>query len=462
MKMNARATDGRFDTAHRLAGGLGAIAAHQDAEGLLRRAVMACLLWEDNFYEDGKLSADNIAELIPQVNPFTVAQIAIATRQEQKLRHTPIFIAREMARHPQHREHLGHVLPQILTRADMLTDFLALYWRDGKQPLAKQVKIGLKDAFERLDAYQLAKYDRKTAVKLRDVMKLVHPNPPNQEMAAIYRLLQNRQPLPAPDTWEVSLSAGSDKRQTWERLIVEKKLGALAFLRNLRNMEKVGVDRDVVRRGLDELNGRWLLPINYIAAAKYAPRYEKDLESLMLRSLGQLPKLAGKTIFVVDVSGSMSQRVSDKSEYTRLDVACAMAMLAVEICEDVVLYATAGSDGSRTHKTAVIPTRHGFGLVDTIKNAARDMGGGGIFTRQCLEYVKEQEPNGADRVIVFSDSQDCDHPYMRVPAPFGTRNYIVDISAHTRGVNYKGVWDAEVAGWSEHFLNYIQQYESAQ
>ena len=59
-----------------------------------------------------------------------------------------------------------------------------------------------------------------------------------------------------------------------------------------------------------------------------------------------------------------------------------------------------------------------------------------------------------------SDSQDCDAPHLQVPKPFGKRNYIVDVSAHTRGVGYDRVWTAEISGWSEHFLTYIAACEA--
>ena len=48
--------------------------------------------------------------------------------------------------------------------------------------------------------------------------------------------------LATPDTWEAALSSGADKREAWERLLREEKLGALALLRNLRNMRDVGVN----------------------------------------------------------------------------------------------------------------------------------------------------------------------------------------------------------------------------
>ena len=45
---------------------------------------------------------------------------------------------------------------------------------------------------------------------------------------------------------------------------------------------------------------------------------------------------------------------------------------------------------------------------------------------------------------------------------FGTYNYICDVSANTRGVNYRGRWIAEISGWSEHFLTYIAALEGLQ
>lgn len=442
----------------RLAGGYGPYAARQSKADLLRRAVYANLLWEMNFYESGEKIADRIKKLVPKVDPETVAEIAISARHDQKLRHVPLFLAREMARHPDHRKLLGKLLPRIIMRADELAEFMALYWdKKKKQPIAKQVKKGLARAFLRFDEYQLAKYNRDYDVTLRDVMFLVHPKPQTEEQERLFRALANDSLRP-PDTWEVNLSAGKSKRKTWERLIRERKMGALAFVRNLRNMENVGVDRSIIKLGFETINPRWLVPTNYLAAAKYAPRWEREIEELMFRGLSQAPKLAGLSIFVVDVSGSMGNHISRKSEYSRLDVACAMAILAAEMCETISIYATGGSDYARKHKTKLLRPRRGFALTDEIKKD--NLGGGGIFTRQCLEYIKEDCRCVPERIMVFSDSQDCDHPHKRIPAPFGKRNYIIDVSAHTRGIAYPSIWTAEISGWSEHFLKYVALTEN--
>lgn len=456
MKTNSKPADHRVDKISRLAGGYGTYAAKQDAEALLRRSVMACLLWEDNAYEDGKSIADNIKNLIPQVEPQKVFNIAVEARNKQKLRHVPLLIAREMARIDTHKGLVGALLPKIVKRADELTEFVAIYWKDGKQPLSKQVKTGLSEAFHNFDEYQFAKYNRDEQIKLRDVLFLVHPEP--RQNADLFKKIAD-DALTTPDTWEVSLSAGNDKKETWTRLINEGKIGALAFMRNLRNMEEVRVDRSVIQKGFETINPRWLLPLNYFAAVKYAPNWEREIEALMLRGYAQAPKLPGYTIFVVDVSGSMGSNISSKSDFTRLNAASAMALIASETCEHISIYATAGNDHTRIHKTEKVRPHRGFALCEEINKSAMYLGGGGIFTRQCLEYIKEHETEKPDRIIIFSDSQDCDLPERRVPNPFGVKNYIVDVSSNSKGINYEGVWTAEISGWSEHFLDYIFAYE---
>jgi hypothetical protein len=454
-KLNPTNQESSLFSSERLAGGFGMKAAQQDAYGLLRRAVLSCLLWEDLAYESG--NSDNIAALIPQVDPLLVAELAKEARHQQKLRHIPLYLASEMLKHPTHRPLVAGVLESVITRVDMITDFLAIYWKQGKQPLASQAKKGLSAAFNRFSEYAFAKYDRNAPIKLRDVMFLVHPKPePGKE--ELFKRIADRT-LEVPDTWEVALSAHGNQAAVWQRLIEENKLGALAFLRNLRNMKKADVDHHVMRQGFAQLRSQMLLPLNFLAAVSHAPEFAKEIEALMMKTYQRLPKLQGYTVFVVDVSGSMGARISGKSDFTRVKVAQAMALLAANQCERIDIFATAGSDARRGHATEKIAyPESGFGLLKQIDEKMRKLGGGGIFTRQCLEYIRTQVSGTPDRIIVFSDSQDCDAT-NKVPKPFAKHNYIVDVSAHKRGINYKGVWTAEVCGWSEHFLTYIASLE---
>lgn len=150
--------------------------------------------------------------------------------------------------------------------------------------------------------------------------------------------------------------------------------------------------------------------------------------------------------------------LNNSSIFSRLDQACAMAMLAINQCEDCEIVITAGSDSSRIgkHKHIKYPKK-GFDIFTQLTEDR--LGQGGIFTKQCLDWCKNNfENDNFERIIIFSDSQDCDIS-KKLPEPFGKYNYIIDISSNKRGINYKGVWTAEISGWSEHFLTYISVSE---
>src|ERR1700759_1402677 len=122
----------------------------------LRRAVLACLLWEDQFYESGATISDRIMALVKHVPAAQVAQLAIDARTKFKLRHVPLLLVREMARGKGNI--VGRTLSEVIQRADELSEFVSIYWKDKKEPLSKQVKLGLAHAFTKFNAYQLGKY----------------------------------------------------------------------------------------------------------------------------------------------------------------------------------------------------------------------------------------------------------------------------------------------------------------
>src|ERR1051325_6712185 len=153
----------------------------------LRRSVLACLLWEDQFYEDGVEISGRIKELVPQVKADAVAALAVEARTKMKLRHVPLLLVREMARHATHRALVSDTLAGIIQRADELAEFVAIYWKDGRAPLSGQVKKGLAAAFPKFDEYQLAKYDRGGPIKLRDVLFLSHAKPRDAAQAGVWK-----------------------------------------------------------------------------------------------------------------------------------------------------------------------------------------------------------------------------------------------------------------------------------
>ena len=417
----------------------GAAARHISSELQLRRSVLACLLWESQFYEDGVEIAGRIAELVPKVAVEKVAALAVEAREQMKLRHASLLLVREMARQKTHRAPVSETLARVIQRADELAEFVAIYWKDGRVPLSGQVKKGLAAAFPKFDEYQLAKYDRGGPIKLRDVLFLCHAKPRDEDQAAVWkRLIWGR--LTTPDTWEVALSSGANKGEAWERLLREQKLGALALLRNLRNMHEAGVDESLVLNALREMSAARVLPFRYLAAARYAPQWEEALQQAMLKSVAVSEKLSGKTIVLVDVSGSMTAPLSRRSEMQRTDAAYGLAVLLREIGGKVAVF-------SFSDNLVEVPARRGFALRDAIDVSQRH---NGTYLGKAVEELNRKEKY--DRLIVITDEQAHD----TVPAPNG-KGYVINVASYKNGVGY-GKW-THIDGWSESVIEYIRALE---
>ncbi|HJT53639.1 MAG TPA: TROVE domain-containing protein [Candidatus Angelobacter sp.] len=415
----------------------GAPAKHVSPELQLRRSVLACMLWEDQFYEDGVAIAGRIRELVAKVPAEKVAALAIEAREKMKLRHAPLLLVREMARLATHRHLVAETLTRVIQRADELTEFVAIYWSEGKQPLSAQVKKGLAAAFTRFDEYALAKYNRATPVKLRDVLFLSHAKPVDAAQAALWKRLVEGE-MATPDTWEVALSSGADKREAWERLLSENKLGALALLRNLRNMAEAKVSEQAIRVGLARMKTERVLPFRFIAAARYAPQWEAELEKAMFRALEGQSKLPGKTVLLVDVSGSMDVQLSRRSEMRRNDAAYGLAVLLREIAENVSIY-------TFSDRLVRVPSRQGFALRDAL-NASQPHNG--TYMGQALKGIDEKY----DRLIVITDEQSHDP----VPNP-KARGYMLNVASYQNGVGYSA-W-MHIDGWSDSVIEYIRAAE---
>jgi hypothetical protein len=328
-------------------------------------------------------------------------------------------------------------MARVIQRADELAEFVAIYWKDGRAPLSGQVKKGLAAAFPKFDEYALAKYDRAGAVRLRDVLFLCHAKPRDAEQAAVWKRLVDGE-LATPDTWEVALSAGGDKREHWERLLSERKLGALALLHNLRNMKDAGVGEELVTSALDAMKTERVLPFRFLAAARYAPQWEAELERAMFRAVADRERLAGHTVILVDVSGSMVAPLASRSEMLRTDAAYGLAVLLREVAEKVSVFTFSDS-------VKQIPSRRGFALRDAMEASLPH---GGTRLGAALDAITEKY----DRIVVVTDEQSHD----RVPAPKG-KGYMINVASAKNGVGY-GTW-AHIDGWSEAVIEYIRELE---
>ena len=236
------------------------------------------------------------------------------------------------------------------------------------------------------------------------------------------------------------MSSGAGKREAWQRLLSEKKLGALALLRNLRNIHQAGVEEELVLSALRSMSTARVLPFRFLAAARYAPQWEEALEQAMLKCVAGREKLPGKTVVLVDVSGSMTAPLSRRSEMLRTDAAYGLAVLLREIGEKVAVY-------SFSDELVEVPARRGFALRDAIDASQRH---NSTQLGKAVTGLNRKEKY--DRLIVMTDEQAHD----TVPGAHG-QGYMINVASYKNGVGY-GKW-THIDGWSEAVIEYIRMLE---
>lgn len=412
----------------------GATARHITPKQQLERSVMSCMLWENEFYESGVSIAIRIKGLVKENSYEDVLDIAVRAKNDMRLRHVPLLLIRELFRQKDNRKAVGEALFNMVSRPDDITEFLALYWHENKdEPLAKQAKLALGKAFHKFDEYKLAKYNGgNKSIKLVDALRIVHPE--KSELLGKLR----RGELATPDTWEVEISKSGNQKESWTRLLHEKKLGGLAMLRNIRNMTKANVDPLLIKAGLSNLNVNKLLPINFIAAGIHNPQFEPAIEEKFFEAFKKA-KVKGRTIVLIDVSASMEVKLSAKSEMRRLDVAASLAMIARETFEDIRLFCF-------SDYLTEIPSRRGFAIKDIINNLNHHSTNLGA----AINFIQHQVPH--DRLIIITDEQSA----TLVP---DFKGYMVNVASNKNGVGYGTC--VHIDGWSDKIIDYILASETA-
>lgn len=425
----------------------------------LVRTTCACLLGEREAYEDGQSVKDRIRSLINELPADQVANVMKMAKDDFHLRHVPLFMATCLA---EKSELTSDDVYDIINRCDDLTETLALYWEKGKKPLSKQLQKGLGRACAKFDEYQYGKYKgTKKDISMRDLFRIVHPvavagkfgktDMSKDQRNALYKKVVS-ETLATPLTWETELSAGKDKKATWEMLLSENKLGGLAMLRNLRNMQQASVDNRLIVNSLKTaaekgmFNG--VMPYNFYTANKYSNGlYERQLEKAMCESAKKtFDELPGLTVLMIDTSGSMGWGSGD-GEVTNAEKAGSLAAIFDSVAEFSQVYTF---DTSAYHQSA-----RGFEL------AKRCIGSGGTrvisATNDAIaDCVRKGQK--VDRVIVITDEQTSwSDGYVSNQVKAIPHKYIVNVASNKVGIKY-GDFN-HITGFSDGIFKFIAMYE---
>ncbi len=357
-------------------------------------------------------------------------------------------------------------------RPDDMAEIVACFSAMNKTKVTNSMKKGFASAIENLDSYSLLKYKN----PMIDVINLVHPRPEKssaivevngERISAIDAIMKGLSV--SADTWEVAQSdAGQEvakavkegkidkdeaekilkeaKAENWDSLLNEGKLGILAALRNIRNILKTSAkestidslckllsDSDAIRKGkimpyqMDLAHEVTISEFSNSDSRKVAQALLKGFEAAVPNLAEMLP---GRTLVMVDFSGSMGTPMTDGSRSGKRYKSTCMdkaALIAATIAKgtnaDVIRF---GSSAEYVKWNA------NSDVFSIAKNMRRDMGGTSLASAW-----REAQSSGRkyDRVFILSDNE-CNSgssysSYMNYVKSVGSPYvYSVDLAAY--------------------------------
>lgn len=282
-------------------------------------SILLTSMVKDQFYRGADDTLERVRTLLGQVDPVFAAKAAVFARNEYGMRSITHALAGEVAGRVKGEQWTKRFFEGVVRRPDDMTEILAYFLANYGKPVPNSLKKGLAAAFGKFDEYQLAKYrGDNNALSLVDVANLVHPRPTDKNREALRKLVNGT--LRSKDTWETKVSqagkaenADEAKAEAWAELLQSGKLGYFALLRNLRNIETQApalipaacealVNEKQIRNSL-------VLPFRYLTALEQVSdrRVIQALSRALDISMSNVPALDGKTLVVVDHSGSMGE-----------------------------------------------------------------------------------------------------------------------------------------------------------
>ncbi len=434
---------------------------------------------QDQFYRSAKNTLEELNALIAQVEPEFAAKAAVFARNEYGMRSISHALAAELAATASGTSWGKAFYNKIVRRPDDMLEIAAAYRSKGGKNLSNAMKKGFAEAFDRFDAYQLAKYRGEgKAFKLVDLVNLVHPVGNDRNAEALKQLVNDA--LRSTETWEAKLSATGQqttdedtkaemKAEAWAELLENGKLGYLALLRNLRNLAeqapgsmplvvKALTNREAIKKSL-------VMPFQIMVAmdaiqvadSKNSREIENALSDALEISLDNVPRFAGRTLVVLDDSGSMSMQANAKAFGSRSCISLGAAFAAA-------LFKSNDADLMRFSDDASYIKANSRDSMMSITQALieRAKCGGTNF-----HAIFEKANQAYDRIIILSDMQGWighyspNETFNKYCQRYGVKPYVY--SFDLAGYGTMQLPDSKVfclAGFSDKVFDLMQMLEA--
>lgn len=441
----------------------GAPAYSMSAKSKLVTQVLCSFFDEEQFY--GK-NTEGMTQTIKRViadDPQFVSNIAVFARKVFNMRSVSHVLTAYLAHETSGKPYVRSTIDGVVLRGDDLTEIMAFYLSTFGKPIPNSLRRAIADKLVSFDEYTLAKYkgDNK-AVKMRDLICLCRPRPRTSKQEDLFKCcLENR--LETPLTWEAELSANGNNAKTWEKLIDSGKVGYMALLRNLRNIIRANPSNiqqvyDIIQDP-ERVRKSKQLPFRFYSAYKAVADIAGSktfdvLENALESSVDNMSKLPGTTVIAVDVSGSMHNAVSAKSEVKCYEIAMLLGLLANRICDNSIFYIFNNS----IEKIAVSSR---CSILEKVRNTGCCGG-----TNMALPFLKMMNDKiKADRIIVLSDNMNNSGLWGNSPTQLCADEYrkVSGNNIWVHGIDLQGYGTQQfhgpktniIAGWSEKVLDFI-------
>lgn len=395
--------------------------AYKETPKLELISVLLTSFVKDQYYRSGEETMQELSDLITGLKDKKfAAKAAIYARTKYGMRSITHVVAGELAKQVKGEPWTKGFLDKVVFRPDDMTEILSYYTsRYGKRPIPNSLKKGFASAITRFDEYQIAKYKKDGAeYSLVDVVNLVRP----KANGAIKKLMTGT--LTSPETWEVKMTKAGKaqdvdeaKREVWQSLLKTKKIGYFALLRNLRNILEQADDMvDMACELLtneDSIKKSLVLPFRFATAMRQIEQVsgvdKKSVNKVLIAinkaletSMQNVPEFDGKTLVVVDHSGSMES--VEHGDMTNFELGALFGVAMAKKNDADFLYF-----GDTAKYAQINPLDSTSTIVQRLKSlndggygstSATNVGHGTNF-----HSIFQEANQKYDRIIIFSDMQ---------------------------------------------------------
>lgn len=385
----------------------------------LAKYIVTCT-FNNTYYATGKEHLDELRSTIDKINDNEfLAKCAIYSRETAGMKDMPAYMLNIV--YDRDRKLFEKIFNRVIDSGRMLRTFVSV----ARSPFfkrnisARAMRRVFQNWFDSKNSGWLFANSLGNDPSFADIIKMTHvKGKENQDLFSYildkpynieklpaklrsYLSWKDDRSLPVPDVNFRLLDNVQLTTSEWTKILHSCSWNTLRMNLSTFTRHDVFKDSNALKFACDKLESEMpknVFPYEVFAAYKMNKdnlKLASALETVMEKSVENLPEIKGKTLIAVDVSGSMSSPLSDKGSMRIVDVAAMFGACLSRKCE--------------SSRIVTFDTGIRLDLVnpkDSILTLAKKLSadGGGTNIGLVLDYIKDKNIE-VDNVIIVSDNE---------------------------------------------------------